>query len=210
MGVLIYKFKIMRLFIARHGETSANVSKTCQGHFNSQLTDQGVLQAEQLAKRLREECFDAVFSSDLDRARKTSEAIMAFHSSATIEFTPVLREQAKGVFEGKSYEERDKVLMEGNIPYYDWNPEGGESLIDVWEKVVDFLEEIIARYVDKTVLIVSHGGPISCILTHLHGKRIEDYDLYMPKGNTALSIVNINAEGLGVEVLNSVEHLKGK
>ena len=93
----------MRLFIARHGQTFENVNHIIQGWTFGTLTDEGLHQAVKLAVRLQSETFSAIYSSDLDRARKTSEEIGKFHD-VEIQFSTALRERCFGVFEGKSVE----------------------------------------------------------------------------------------------------------
>lgn len=198
----------MKLILTRHGETYANLDQISQGHLNSQLTSKGVEQAKKVSRRLRSTKIDITFSSDLDRALNTCNEILKFHKSTILIKTTILREQAKGIFEGKTREERNKTLEYDNIPYHQWLPEGGERLIDVWERVVPFVDKIKEKYANKTVLIVSHGGPISCILSYLHGKNIECFGDYLPRENTAVSIVSISANINEFEVLNCAAHLE--
>lgn len=197
----------MKLIIVRHGETFENLNKITQGQLNSQLTPKGIEQAKKVSRRLKNIKIDIAFTSDLDRALNTCNEILKFHKDTKLVKTPILREQAKGIFEGKNKEERDKMLKEANIPFHEWNPEGGERLIDVWHKVIPFLEKIRQKHSNENVLIVSHGGPISCILAYLHDKNIEHFRDYSPKENTAISIVNINDNKIKFDTLNCSMHL---
>jgi len=196
----------MKLIIVRHGETFENLKKISQG-FNSQLTPKGIEQAKKVSQRLKNIKIDIAFSSDLDRALNVCNEILKFHKNAELITTFILREQAKGIFEGISHEERDKMLKKDNIPFHEWFPEGGERLIDVWEKVIPFIEKIKKDYSNKTVLLVSHAGPISCILSYLQDKNIEHFRDYLPRENTAISIVNIDSKNIKFETLNCSRHL---
>jgi probable phosphoglycerate mutase len=118
-----------------------------------------------------------------------------------------LREQAKGIFEGKTREERNKMLANDNTPFHEWYPEGGERLIDVWDKVIPFLENIKREHSNENILLVSHGGPISCILAYLHDKNIENFRDYFPRENTAISIVKIHGKNIEFDTLNCSKHL---
>ncbi|MFA5070955.1 MAG: histidine phosphatase family protein [Candidatus Pacearchaeota archaeon] len=197
----------MKLIIVRHGETLANLNGIIQGQFNSPLTQNGIEQAKKVSQRLKDMKIDFAFSSDLDRTMDTCIEILKFHKEVKLIPTPILREQAKGIFDGKTREERDKILKNENI-YPEWCPEGGESLIEVWEKVIPFLEKIKKEHSDKNILLVSHGGPISCLLTYLQNKDIQDFKDYLPKENTAISIVNIEKDKIRFEVLNCSKHLQ--
>jgi probable phosphoglycerate mutase len=182
----------MELIIVRHGETFENLKGISQGHLNSQLTPRGIEQAIALSHRLKDVKIDIAFSSDLDRALNTCNEILKFHPETELMKTTILREQSKGVFEGKSNKERNRLLKDNDIPFHEWLPEGGERLIDVWDKVIPFFENIKRDHFDKTVLLVSHGGPISCLLAYLHGKDIEHFGDYVPRENAAISVVTID------------------
>jgi broad specificity phosphatase PhoE len=197
----------MKLIIVRHGETFENLNKVSQGHFNSQLTPKGIEQAKKVSQRLKDEKIDIAFSSDLDRALNTCNEILKFHKTTKLVKTSILREQAKGIFEGKTREERNKMLANDNTPFHEWHPEGGERLIDVWDKVIPFLDKIKKEYSNKHVLLVSYGGPISCILAYLHDKNIGNFRDYLPKENTAISIVNIQDKKIEFDTLNCSKHL---
>jgi len=198
---------MIRLIILRHGETYENLKGISQGHFNSQLTPRGLDQAKLVATRLKDEKIDIAFSSDLDRAMKTCNEVLKFHLGTELILTKTLREQAKGIFEGKSKEERNVMLKDKSIPFHEWKPDGGESLVEVWNKVVPLIEELKSEYDGKNILIVSHGGPIACILTYLSNEKIEKTSDFTPRKNTAVSILEIENEKIKFEFLNSAEHL---
>ena len=63
--------------LIRHGQTTENIEGRLQGHFDSRLDETGLIQAEAAAVRLAGEQFDVIYSSDLQRARKTAEIIAA-------------------------------------------------------------------------------------------------------------------------------------
>ena len=63
-----------RLVVIRHGETQWNRASRVQGHGDSPLTAEGLAQAQAVGKRLANEPFDHLLSSDLGRALQTAEA----------------------------------------------------------------------------------------------------------------------------------------
>lgn len=201
-----YNLTFMRLILVRHGETLENRRKITQGQLNTQLTSEGTKQAKKVAQRLKDEYIDIAFSSDLDRALDTCYEILKFHNNTQLFKTKTLREWTKGVFEGKSSIEKDKSMKNSTTSFYKWSPKGGESLTDVWKRVISFLEKIKKEYPNKTVLISTHGKPIRCIISHLQNKTIETINEHNVK-NTAISIININDNKVEFEVLNCTEHL---
>src|ERR1051326_3352209 len=90
---------VTRLFVVRHGVTAWNAEGRWQGHTDVSLTDEGIAQAHGVARRLAKERVDAVWSSDLSRARMTAE-IIAEHHRLPVATTPALREQRLGDWEG--------------------------------------------------------------------------------------------------------------
>jgi broad specificity phosphatase PhoE len=87
-------------YLARHGQTDMNVSGLIQGQSNSVLTDEGKEQAFALANQLNPVKFDAIFSSDLVRAKHTADIVATEHHLAT-QTTQLLRERAWGRLEGQ-------------------------------------------------------------------------------------------------------------
>ena len=64
-----------RIFLIRHAEAEGNLYRIAQGQSNGLITDRGYRQIEVLRRRFENEHIDAVYSSDLFRARTTAKAI---------------------------------------------------------------------------------------------------------------------------------------
>src|SRR5262245_60829378 len=90
----------MRLVIVRHGESEWNRIGRYQGQSDAPLSDLGLRQAEALAGRLRDEPLDVIFTSALQRAAKTAEAIARYHRNTPLEHTPALLEIHHGDWQG--------------------------------------------------------------------------------------------------------------
>src|SRR3989338_10840636 len=89
------------LYIVRHGETEWNVKDRIQGHKDSPLTSQGIRQAYDVAEKLKHIQFDAIFSSDLLRVKRTVE-IIRLDRKLAISTKKVLRERTDGHFDWKT------------------------------------------------------------------------------------------------------------
>jgi len=153
------------IYLVRHGETVANAAQAFQGQQNSPLNDVGKAQADTVAKGLVETKFDAVFSSDLDRAADTAAAIakeQGFLGEITLDTR--FREANFGEWEGHTYENVMKTWPDIAKAWlkdsYNTRPPGGETLDEVVRRVSDGLIEISAKYPQGTVLVVCHGGTI--------------------------------------------------
>ncbi len=163
------------IYLVRHGETQGNIDDKAQGHLDVPLTETGKLQAKAVAERLSDIEFDAVYSSDLQRAVDTAEAITAQHPELQIQTRSQLREYHFGDYEDMPWDEVSNTDPEF---YQRWKNlgtrldvkfPGGESMRDAWERVGGFLSEILAehRQGNETILIVGHGGSLQAVLAQL-------------------------------------------
>ena len=100
------------LLLVRHGETDWNAEGKLQGHTDRPLNAYGRRQAQTLAERFASESIDALYASDLSRARETAE-ILGAKLGLGVEVDPDLREKNWGNWEGLTSEERLQVDYEG-------------------------------------------------------------------------------------------------
>ena len=108
-----------------------------------------------------------IISSDLRRARETSE-IIAQETGAEVIVDERLRERGFGELENKSYDEHDKWKAETmaastNKSFYNVRPNGGESYADLEKRVVKALDDHNNRHKHKNIIIVTHGGVVRVI-----------------------------------------------
>ncbi len=89
----------MEILLVRHGETDWNRARRMQGHIDIPLNTEGLRQARALGAALASEKLDAIYSSDLQRARVTAQAVADVHQM-TVVIDEQLRERCYGVFEG--------------------------------------------------------------------------------------------------------------
>ena len=163
------------IIMVRHGETQGNLDDKAQGHLDVPLTPTGRLQAKAVAERLSDTDFDAVYSSDLQRAVDTAKAITANRPILQIQTRTQLREIDFGDYEDMPWEEVGNTHPEF---YRRWKNlgtrvdikfPGGESLRDTWNRVGEFANEIATNNHQRnsTLLIVGHGGSLQALLAHL-------------------------------------------
>ena len=67
------------IYVIRHVQAEGNLYRHMQGHWDGDVTPVGVRQRDALAERFRDVPVDAVYSSDLWRARFTASAITKYH-----------------------------------------------------------------------------------------------------------------------------------
>ncbi len=152
------------LLLARHGETDWNRELRIQGSSDVELNELGRKQAHALAEELEHVELDAIYSSDLSRARATAEAVAASHG-LEVRLDPRLRERSFGSWEGLTREDLE-ALPEGS--HHD-----GESDDEVRKRMVEAVQAIADAHPGEQVLVVSHGGALNTLWHHAFGERLE-------------------------------------
>jgi broad specificity phosphatase PhoE len=151
---------VTKLLLVRHGETDWNADGRLQGQTDRPLSDFGRKQARRLADELAAEGFEAIYSSDLSRARETAEIIGA-RLGLSVELDSDLREKDWGTWEGLTAVERDRVEF------------AGESTEAHQERILRALRRISESHPDGTsILVVTHGGSIRRVQTAALGMAL--------------------------------------
>lgn len=138
-------------FIA--GTTSYDEQGVVAGQSDIGLSEHGVEEAKKLGLSLVGQKFDVVFTSDLPRAKHTTN--IAFGSHFEVKDEPRLREVDNGIYTGRPKSD----MQEPQINYLDEPFPEGESFRDVQFRVQDLLNELKGAYYNKSVAFVSHFAP---------------------------------------------------
>ena len=158
---------MVRLILARHGETAWNAEGRYQGQADVPLDEMGRRQAAALAQRLGGEELDAIYASDLQRAWKTAEIVAKPHHLA-VYCEPRLREIHFGAWDGLTYGEIEQrypqALSAWEADPLSAGPPGGENLRRVTARVQAALDDIAGVHQDQTVLLIAHGGSLQVLL----------------------------------------------
>lgn len=200
-----------RILAIRHGETAWNVDTRIQGHLDIPLNETGRWQAQRVARALAtRDAIHAVYSSDLQRAHDTAQAI-ATATGAPLHTHTGLRERGFGIFEGKTYVEIEQTWPEESEHWRQrtphWAPAGGESLLQVRERITHTLRELAARHPGQQIVLVAHGGVMDQLYRAATGQ-----DLQAPRtwqlGNTAVNRLLWTPEGLSLVGWADTSHLE--
>ena len=155
-----------RIIAVRHGETAWNVDTRIQGHLDIALNDTGHWQARQVARALADEPLAAVYTSDLQRAHATAQAI-AQASGAPLVAEPGLRERCFGELEGRTFAEIEAELPEQarrwrqRDPHF--APTGGETLVQLRERIAATTHRLAAQHTEQLIVLVAHGGVLDML-----------------------------------------------
>ncbi len=198
-----------RLIFVRHGESMGNFTKTFIGHTDIDLTERGYMQAEKTAEYLDAYKIDKIYSSDLKRAYHTAEAV-AKRRGLDIVTTPSLREINGGVWEGVLFDDLEK-----SYPAYKlWLSsigkavcDGGESIVELQNRVNSAVLEIVAENPGKTVLIATHATPISTMRFLWAGENLAESKKIQWVSNASVTIVDYTDGKPSLEVYGYDNHL---
>ncbi len=165
-----------RIIAVRHGETAWNVDTRIQGHLDIALNDTGQWQARQVARALAGEPLAAIYTSDLQRAHATAQAI-AQASGAPLVPEPSLRERSFGALEGRTFAEIETELPEQarrwrqRDPHF--APEGGETLVQLRERIAATTHRLAAQHSGELIVLVAHGGVLDVLYRLATGQELQ-------------------------------------
>lgn len=153
----------VELILVRHGQTDWNKEFRLQGVTDIPLNEEGKEEARETAEKLKKSGIKpyVVISSPLKRAKCTSVII-----SSVLEIPFVINknliERNFGSLEGKNWKEICKLYPDlkrkDRKQAYNYQPFGGESSLDVFKRLVDFINFVKNNYEGKTVIVITHAG----------------------------------------------------
>lgn len=150
------------IYLTRHGQTDWNVQKKVMGRCDEPLNEIGLKQAEETRDNLMNTKIDIILCSPLQRAKQTAEIINDVRNIPII-YDDRLIERDFGEFEGMQTKDFD---FDGYWDYYkNEKYNQAENIQNFFERIYNFLNDIIEKYQDMNVLIVAHGGvsiPVNC------------------------------------------------
>lgn len=178
-----------RLILIRHGQTTYNATGRMQGHLDTQLSDEGVAQAESAGRLLQNQGITRILASDLSRAKVTAE-IVGKQLGLDVEVDERLRETNLGQWQGMTSAEVDEQYPGARAIWrHDptWAPPEGESRVDVAKRARPVIDEFMESYSDwdtNTVLVVAHGGAIAALTCNLIALHNQQYQMLSGLKNT--------------------------
>ena len=201
-AALLERDDTIRIALVRHGETFQNRGHVVQGQDPTygRLTEAGMHQARLLGEALAERPLDAVYCSPLERAVMTMAFVLAPRPgdrTLPLHFPDDLREIHLGMLQGRPHSEW-RAAMDGHDPMTFRSP-GGESWLDVQNRVTHWFQEVILEAVHRNVLIVAHGGVNRGLISSLTGMTMGEAwqgpGIGTPQDNTCLNDLLMDRDG---------------
>lgn len=200
---------MINLYLIRHGRQNSDLCNV-----DVELSAEGRSQAELLRERLKSYPVDAIYSSNLIRARQTAEIL-----NQAFDLPLIIREALKEISFGRmtgtteqyieehfrDFKEEQSKLLE-DLPY-----PGGENGTAVYERVMPVITELLQSG-NRDIVIVTHGGVIRALLAALFGRsQAERFLFAVSLENTGITQLKINPENnrFYLERFNDHAHLEG-
>jgi len=171
------------------------------------LNDEGNKQAELLGERLAHAKLQAVYSSPLERAVETAEAILKHHSQLTIQIHEGVGEVDFGDWQGKRLKQLSRTRLWQVVQNY---PSGarfpnGESFREMQFRVVGALEEITQQNPRGMVAVVAHSDVIKAMMAHYLGMHLDLFQRLIISP-ASISIVALGRMGPRIVKVNDTAH----
>lgn len=175
-----------KVFIFRHGQTEDNKNNIFSGWRDSDLTPEGIKEAEEIAEKLKDEPVTKSYESDLIRSKHTLEIVLRPHPNTPIIEDPRIKERNYGNLQGTSkieLKEKDPENFALWHRSYNGTPPNGESIEDVEKRVYEFLHDMTSSLSPTDVVFISaHGNsirPMRKYFEHISNEQMCSYE-YQP------------------------------
>ncbi|MGE4317503.1 MAG: histidine phosphatase family protein [Deferribacterales bacterium] len=169
----------MILYIVRHGKSIANQNRFVTGTTSDTLCDEGIRQAESMKiwfdnAQLK---IDRYITSHWKRAQRTSQILWP---EISWEIDPRIGETNGG--------KASEMILDDFLAQYEGfylNPSNrypdGESHIELNQRVINWLDDMLkTSHKNASIMLVTHSGPITCILQHLFGIEMDRFPFFKP------------------------------
>jgi len=199
----------LKLILVRHGETNWNKEGRVQGaNSDTELSDDGIKQADKLALFLKDENITVIVSSPLKRTVAMAEAIAGQHQ-LPVEVDDGLREIDFGELEGFSFSKSSipfgQFLMQWCQKGVSERLPGGESLVELQERSWATVERLLAKHKTETVVIVSHYFVIMAILLKALDLPLENFTKFKLQPG-AMNVLEIKDYGTRLVTFNDTSY----
>ena len=183
-----------QLALIRHGESEWNAKNLECGWADVPLSEKGKTEAKLAAQNIKDDHWDVAFVSVLERSEETLDIIkkiLDYHIPTISD--KALNERDYGDYTGRNKAELEKEL--GKVELHGlrrgWNfpiPHG-ETLKDVYTRVVPYFKKVILPQLEKgkNVLVSAHGNSLRALVKYIDGISDKDIEYFeLPTGKVRL------------------------
>jgi broad specificity phosphatase PhoE len=198
-----------RIILVRHGETQTNTKGKIHKYSDTEeLTPNGIKQIEKTSEAINKEQPNIIFCSQEKRARQSARIISSKLNIPLIE-VPCLEERNWGDYAGLSFQEIKQKAGMDSMSFdqrFNFVPPNGESWKETEERLLKALNKIVSENKGKTIVLVTHGGPIRIYMPTLLNVSKEESYKYDPD-NASISIFDYKNGKFSKITYNDISHL---
>jgi len=171
------------------------------------LNEEGKRQAEALGRRLASVKFAALYSSPLERAVETAEAVARHHEGLQVRIDEGVGEVRYGGWTGGRIIQLARTRLWKVVQGY---PSGarfpdGESFLEVQFRLISAIERIAAQHPGGRVAVVAHGDVIKLAVAHFAGMHLDLFQRLVVEP-ASISVIQMRRFGPLIVRLNDVAH----
>jgi len=201
---------LTKIYLIRHAEAEGNIYRRAHGQVNGLIIGRGFAQIERLKQRFLDEKIDAVYSSDLIRAKQTANAIAEPHG-LPVNTDPMLREVNMGAWEDIAWGDMEYLYPEMGrnftVDPANWLVEGSETLARVQERMDKCIRAIAGRHEGGCVAVLSHGFSIRAFICKVMGVPSHESMRVPYCDNTAVALLHLENDEFIIEYQGDNSHL---
>lgn len=196
------------IIFLRHGQAKNNIERVLAGRTEGvPLTEQGIQQAQNIAKFVEKMNVSKIYSSPIQRAKQTAE-IVAKHNSLDLSFDDRLIELDMGKFTGMKYDEIFNTHGNVFMKFYSGDVEiahnGVETFAEVKKRVLSIVDHCLNEHQDQNVLLVTHMDPIKAMLSTVMDLKPESlFELII--ANASLNVFRELGGNISLKALNVMD-----
>lgn len=196
------------IIFLRHGQAKNNIERVLAGRTEGvPLTEQGIQQAQNIAKFVEKMNVSKIYSSPIQRAKQTAE-IVANHNSLDLSFDDRLIELDMGKFTGMKYDEIFNTHGNVFMKFYSGDVEiahnGVETFAEVKKRVLSIVDLCLNEHQDQNVLLVTHMDPIKAMLSTVMDLKPESlFELII--ANASLNVFRELGGNISLKALNVMD-----
>ena len=172
-----------KLFLFRHAQTTDNLEGIFSGKRDPDLSESGIEEAKKIRDELKNEKATKAYTSQLIRSKHTLEIVLEPHGEIKTVVDPRIRERDYGDLTGKSKKETERLYPKEYALWhrgYDTPPPNGESLKQVEERVLEFLNEVLQNALQNDTIFICASGnslrPIRKHFEHLTNEEMASFE----------------------------------
>lgn len=171
------------------------------------LNEEGKRQASLLGERLASAKIDEVFTSPLERAVETAEAVLSHYEGKTLRVEDMIGEAHYGQWTGERLQKLSRTRLWQVVQHTPSQARfpGGESIHEMQTRAVSAIERIAAAHPHKIIVAVSHGDVIKSIVAHYAGMHLDMFQRLVISP-ASISIVQLGDHGPVVARVNDTNH----